>query len=307
MHERARGYADAVLEDVGSDIGVVAGELEGFAALLASSGDLRGALANPAVSVLSRRTIVDELLSGRVPAAVVALARFAVQEGAAADYEADLAGIVAAAAARRDGLVALEEWQLGRTAATERLDGYATAVLAGLDHQRLGDVEDDLFRFMRTVEGDDGLRTALTTNELSAPVRQALVSDLLRDRTSPQVARLASYAARWGRPRDYPLLVQGLVERVARETDRRVADVRAAVEMSEDERSRLATALSHFTGSQVEVRVTAQPELLGGFVASVGDMVVDASLRHRLETARELLLAPSTLSAQAPQRRPDEH
>ena len=307
MHERVRGYTDAVLEGVGTDIGEVAGQLEMFVSVLRSSEDLRGILANPSVPSATRRAIVEQLLTGKANPVVVALLRSAVQDGAGADYEADTEGIVAAAAARRDGMVPLEEWQLGRTAASERLDGYATAVLAPLDERGLGGVEDDLFRFMQIVEASEGLRVALSTNEVNAQARQAVVRELLSGRTTSEVARLAAYAARWGRPRDYLLHLRHLIDRVAGEANRRVADVRAAVELSDDARERLAAALSSFTGYQVAVRVTPQPDLLGGFVASVGDTVVDASLRRRLEEARELLFAPSPPSGAQARRPDDEH
>ena len=38
MHERVRGYTDAVLEELGRDTGTVAAELRGFVDLLAKLG-----------------------------------------------------------------------------------------------------------------------------------------------------------------------------------------------------------------------------------------------------------------------------
>jgi F-type H+-transporting ATPase subunit delta len=300
MYELVYGYADAVLEDTGRDIGIVAAELEAFVDLLASSGDLEGVMGNSSVPVAVRRNVVHELLAKKVSAPTLQLLSFAVQSGAAADYAQDVAGIAVAAAAKRDGKVRLDDAPLGRTAAAERVDGYATAVLGPVKERQLGNIEDELFRFTRIVEGNDDLRVALTTNELRAQDRQAIVRDLLARRASPESARLAAYSARTGRPRDYPLLLDGLVERVAKEAHRRVADVRTAAEMTQAERSRLAAALTRFAGYPVQLRVTPQPDLLGGFVASIGDMVLDASLRHRLEQARELLIAPAPPAAPSP-------
>jgi F-type H+-transporting ATPase subunit delta len=302
MLELVQGYADAVLEDRGRDIGTVAGELEAFAGLLATSGDLRGTLANTRVPLAVRRTVVQELLAKKVSAPTLQLLTFAVQAGAGADYGEDVTAVATAAAARRDGKVRLDEGPLGRTAAAERVDGYATAVLAALKERQLANIEDELFRFMRVVEGNDELNFALTTPELPAPVRRSIVSDLLARRASAESVRLAAYAAVVGRPRDYPVLLDSLVQRVANETNRRVADVRSAADMSDAEQARLAAALTRVTGYQVQVRVTPQPDLLGGFVASVGDIVVDASLRHRLEQARELLVAPAVLAGDNPAR-----
>ena len=110
---------------------------------------------------------------------------------------------------------------------------------------------------------------------------------------------MATYAARVGRPRDFPVLLGALVDFVAKEANRRVADVRSAIEMTAQQRARLAAALTSFTGYPVDVRVTPEPQLLGGFVANIGDIVIDASLRHRLELAREALLEPGRVAGAA--------
>lgn len=292
MQEKVLGYADAVLEDLGPAVAQAAAELEAFAGLLQASSELRGVLEGFAASVPERRSILRELLEGKVGTRVVDLVTFAVQSGPDADYAQDVAGVVGAAVAKRDGLVRLDEGPLGRTAAALRLDGYATAVLAGADRRRLGEVEDELFRFMRTVDANADLLGALTTSELPPALREGVVRDLLSPRASTESVRLACYAARIGRPRDYLVLLDALVERVASEAERRVADVRSALELTPSQRERLAAAISRYTGYQVEVRVTEEPWLLGGFVAYVGDTVVDASLRQRLRQAREVFLAP---------------
>jgi F-type H+-transporting ATPase subunit delta len=300
MHERVAGYTDAVLEDLGSKVGPVAGDLEAFLLLLEQSDDLRFALANSSASAAVRRAITQELLGKKLSRPTLDLLSFAVQSGPGADYVQDVAGIAAAAAARRDGMVARDEGPLGRTAAAQRLEGYATAVLSGVRGERhLGEVEDELFRFMMTVQGNDELSAVLTTAEVPDHLRQAVVRDLLARKATPATTRLAAYAVAVGRPRDYPVLLEGLVQRVAKEADRQVADVRSAVEMTGAQRSRLAAALTRFAGYQVDVRVSTEPRLLGGFVASVGDTVFDASLRRRLEQARSLLFAPSTSLGEA--------
>jgi len=301
VQERVLGYTDAVLESAGHEVARIATELKAFTDLLERAPELRAALGSTAISVPARRSIVRELLEGKVSEHTLALVSFAVQSGPGADFLADVAAVATAAAAKRDGAARLDEGPLGRVAASERLDGYAAAALAGADQGRLGEVEDELFRFMKTVEGNEALLGALTTAELPAAVRARVVSDLLGGRATSESAHLAAYAALVGRPRDYLALLAGLVERAAREADRRVADVRSAAEMTSGQRQRLAAAISRYVGSPVEVRVTVEPALLGGFVAQVGDTLLDASLRQRLRQARELLVAPATQPAGGPQ------
>lgn len=294
MRELVRGYADATFETAASELARVADELGALVLLLDSSGDLRSALASPGTPGPKRRAIVRELLAGKVLAATFEIVAFAVQTGAAGDFAQDVAALAAIAKARRDDEALPDEGPLGRTGALEKLEGYASAVLAPLRGQKaLGDVEDELFRFSRTVLGDDQLRVALTTSELPIVVRRSVVRDLLEPRARRESSRLAGYATVVGRPRDYVVLLEALVDVVAREADRRVADVRSAIEMTRAQRDRLAAALSDYAGHRVDVRVVTEPGLLGGFVATMGDTVIDGSLRHRLDMAREILASTS--------------
>jgi F-type H+-transporting ATPase subunit delta len=66
-----------------------------------------------------------------------------------------------------------------------------------------------------------------------------------------------------------------------------VAEVRSAVPLDEDQRTRLAAALGRATGRAVDVKVVIDPEVLGGVVAQVGDTVIDGSVRARLDELRE--------------------
>jgi F-type H+-transporting ATPase subunit delta len=297
VRERVRGYADAIFEASAGSIGKIAEELQGFSDLLASSTDLAWAMENPVTPVPTKRAIIQQLLGRKLSAQVLALVNFVLESSPGEEFGTDLVSLAAAGAARRDGMVLLDEGPLGRLGATERLDGYASAVLSSVrGERRLGDVEDELFRFMRIVEGNEQLRVALTTAELPATVRASVVVGLLTKRATQESARMAAYAARIGRPRDFPVLLGALVDLVAKEANRRVADVRSATELTDRQRSRLTTVLTSYTGYPVDVRVTADPQLLGGFVANIGDVVIDASLRHRVELAREALLEPGRVT-----------
>jgi F-type H+-transporting ATPase subunit delta len=50
---------------------------------------------------------------------------------------------------------------------------------------------------------------------------------------------------------------------------------------------RLARALGEAVGKQVEVKVVVDPTVLGGVMARVGDIVIDGTIRHRLEELKE--------------------
>jgi F-type H+-transporting ATPase subunit delta len=160
------------------------------------------------------------------------------------------------------------------------------------DDRGLTQVEEDLFRFLQIIDASVQLRTALSSREVSAGARKQLVEDLLSTRATPTTLSLASYATQVGRPRDYEDLLSFLVDRLSLESHKRMAEVRSAVEMDEQQQRDLSDALRRVVGYEVQLRVTVDPSLLGGFVATIGDTVVDASARHRLELLRDRLVLP---------------
>lgn len=66
-----------------------------------------------------------------------------------------------------------------------------------------------------------------------------------------------------------------------------IAEVVAAEELDEAGKSRLAKALSKRFGREVELRLSTDPTLLGGFVAKLESEVYDASVRGRMTRMRE--------------------
>jgi F-type H+-transporting ATPase subunit delta len=171
-----------------------------------------------------------------------------------------------------------------------RIDGYASALFEIAKAEgNLDEVEDELFRFARALEGSDELRYALTDELVPAERRQAIVEDLLGRKASHVTASLVSFVVGAGRGRDLPAIIAKLVERAASEKDRTVAEVRSAVALTEDQQHRLGAALANATGKQVEVKVVVDPSILGGLVATVGDTVIDGSVRTRLDQIRSIL------------------
>jgi F-type H+-transporting ATPase subunit delta len=73
----------------------------------------------------------------------------------------------------------------------------------------------------------------------------------------------------------------------ARQVNKEVAEVRSAIDLSDDQRQRLGAALANHLGKEVEVKVIVDPTVLGGIVAQVGDTVIDGSVRARLTKLRE--------------------
>ena len=80
------------------------------------------------------------------------------------------------------------------------------------------------------------------------------------------------------------------VELAAATRQHEVAEVRSAVAARRRRSSgELAEALSEATGKQIEVKVVVDEKVMGGLVATIGDTVIDGTVRHRLAQLKETI------------------
>jgi F-type H+-transporting ATPase subunit delta len=166
----------------------------------------------------------------------------------------------------------------------DRSHAYAEALLAvARSEGNLPEVEDELFRFARLLEANDELRTTLSDAQLPVSRRQQIVEDLLGGRASSTTTALVSMVVGTGRSRDLPGIIDELVKLSAAEGNKEVAEVRSAVDLTDDQKQRLAAALEAKTGKKIELKVIIDPTVLGGLVAQVGDTVIDGSIKSRLQ------------------------
>lgn len=175
-------------------------------------------------------------------------------------------------------------------ASDDRNDAYAAALLeVARAEGNLERVEAELYSMARAIEGSEELRSKLTDQALPVELRQGIVEDLLGEKAQPVTKALVSFVVGSGRARDLPAIIDLMVHRSAEERSEAVAEVRSAIPLDDSQQERLAAALSARTGQKVSVKVSVDPSILGGIVATIGDTVIDGSVRRRLEQLRETL------------------
>jgi F-type H+-transporting ATPase subunit delta len=303
LRQSIRGYTDGLIALAArpasggtpgwAALATVTSDIVAVRAVLAESEDLRRALSDPDIPLAARRGILHDLFGSRIDAATLRVLDFILGADRATESVDDLEWLSERLNAAAKRLEPVGDIVLGTKAAEERLDGYAAALLETVHGApALTALEDELFVFSQAVAGSEPLRQALTDREVPAPIRRKVVSDLLAGKAGAITASLAEYATQVGRPRDFEAFLGLLIDRVAAESNRRLADVRSAVELDDGQRAALATALGRAVGREVEVRVTVDPSVVAGFVATIGDTVVDGSARHQLELLKERLVSP---------------
>jgi F-type H+-transporting ATPase subunit delta len=174
--------------------------------------------------------------------------------------------------------------------ASERDKAYAAAIAAVARAEgELGAVQDELFSLARTLGGSEELLSTLTDPQLPASRRQQIVEDLLAGRVSKATLAVVSMVVAAGRARDLQGIADELVALGAAEGGRQVAVVRSAIDLTDDQKTRLAGALQVSLGTPVDVRVVIDPTVLGGLVAQVGDTVIDGTVRRRLDQLKQAI------------------
>jgi len=292
-----QGYLAAMEESLSADDGLAdaGAQLQSFAEIVEGNNALLLAVNDGSVPVPARRAVLDHLLEGKVRSEVARLVHQAVSVVPAGELVASfrwMATRLTQAAVRPGPEAAVpDEEILGRLGSRNRVSGYAAAVFEGCTVAELEEIEDQLFRFARTVESNRRLRLALGDRDLPVAVRQEVITDLLAGKALPATVRIATYAARGGRARDIVATLDTLVEDAARARGWRVARVAAAADVDDAQQRDLGDALARLAGNPVDLHLTVDPGLLGGVVVQVGDLLVDSSTRHRLDELKEHLLA----------------
>ncbi|MCI2239305.1 F0F1 ATP synthase subunit delta [Paenibacillus sp. TRM 82003] len=259
---RAQEVLEAQLAAEGADAGRTGEDLFAVTSLLDDSIGLRRALTDPAREGAAKAAFVRAVLGGKVsPAAVETVAALATGRWGAS----------------RDLADACEQLAVAAVAAQAERSGHLDAL------------EDELFRFSRTVAGDPALRDALADRTAPAANRAALVSRLLLGRATPEAVQLARRAASSPRGVRAERLLEEFVTVVARRREQMVAHVVSARPLSQEHHDRLSALLSRQYGRPVRLNVDVDPELVGGLRVSIGDDVIDGAVSTRLAEARRRL------------------
>jgi F-type H+-transporting ATPase subunit delta len=174
--------------------------------------------------------------------------------------------------------------------ADDTVRGYARALLAVAEAEGvLVRVQDELYALAKAVEAHADLRQSLTDAALPPENKKAVIFELVGERAHPLTSTLVGFLVEAGQSRRLGPIAEELAREAAERSEKRLAEVRSAVALTDTQRGRLEDALVKATGHPVELKVVVDPTVVGGVVARVGDEVFDGSVAGRLTDARHHL------------------
>ena len=164
---------------------------------------------------------------------------------------------------------------------------YARALFeAAKEHDVLDRVHDELGEFAEALDDDRSLQVFLFSPYFSSEEKREGVRKIVSDADERTLNFLELLAERHRMPAIY---------RIRREFDALWADenqllpvtVTSAVELDEGLVEDIGNRIQEQTGRKVELSSNVDPEVLGGLMVRVGNMVLDGTVRNRLERLRK--------------------
>jgi len=261
----SRASRDSVREVLATNPGdaELGEQMLAIATLLASQSTLRGSLGDPGSPAAQRIAIVESLLSGKISATALALAKDVVSR----------------------------RWSSGR----DLVEAFGTLGAEALFIQaetggRLDSVQNQLFDFSRAVAANGELQMVLGNPAVPGDQRAAVVNSLVEGRVENEAAILLKDAVQNPRGRRLDDALEELVELAAVRRKEILAQVRAAVELSAQQSERLATVLARIYSQPVQIQNIVDPTVIGGVSVTINDEIIDGTTVQRLEQARRLLV-----------------
>lgn len=250
--------------DESSNAAAIGDALFDIVEVLSTRPAVRRALVDAGRPAESREALARRLFDGKVVTGAVDVVAAAVQQRWArpSEFTAALAGL-----------------------------GVQAHLAAAESNERLGAVEDEVFRFGRTLRSESALRSALTDSAAPEGSKRQLIHRLLDGKAQPETIRLVDYAVNNRPAGSLENQLERITEQAAARGMRRVAIVHVAVPLNSDHAERLRRALSAQAGTPVQLNVVVEPGLVGGIKVELGDDVIDGTIAARLGEAHRRLAA----------------
>jgi F-type H+-transporting ATPase subunit delta len=169
----------------------------------------------------------------------------------------------------------------------EQLAIEAEATTANLSNE-LDRVEDELFETSQLIVDNFELRKALVGTG-TPEAKSALITEVLAKKASASTVRLAVALVTSLRGRSIEAAFADYLFGLANRRNRLIAVIRVAMDITDAQKSRLASAIEKQVGQPIRVNVQVDPSILGGVSVKFADELVDGSVSHRLAGAGRAL------------------
>jgi F-type H+-transporting ATPase subunit delta len=256
----ARIALDAAVKGVDAKTAsTLSSELFFITDVLGSNISVRRALTDPSRDAQSKSVFVKDLLASKVGAPALGL----LTEISALRWSG-----------ARDLVQVIEQLAIEAEASAANISG------------ELDRVEEEIFVVFNTITNSSELRKAFKTDAVQA--KSKLAQEILKN-ASPSTSKLLSHMVNSWRGRSIEATFADYQWALAARRNRVIALVKVAAPITQDQQTRLVTALTSKVGQPVRINIEIDPHVIGGVSVKFADEIVDGSISNRLAGAARAL------------------
>ena len=171
---------------------------------------------------------------------------------------------------------------------------YGTALYEAAEEEgRIEAVREDLGEFVQALDASAELRQFLAAEEISDLQKTEVLMEITEG-GDELVRNLLRVMVDKNRENEVPATYRAFVELVEEAEGIVHVEVVSAVPLTAPLQKALRGKVEAALNKKVELTMIVDEEIIGGLRLRIGDQVADATVRHRLERLRRLLVSPMT-------------
>jgi F-type H+-transporting ATPase subunit delta len=256
----ARIALDAAVKGVDAKTAsTLSSELFFITDVLGSNISVRRALTDPSRDAQSKSVFVKDLLASKVGAPALGL----LTEISALRWSG-----------AKDLVQVIEQLAIEAEASAANISG------------ELDRVEEEIFVVFNAITNSSELRKAFKSDAVQA--KSKLAQEILKN-ASASSSKLLSHMVNSWRGRSIEATFADYQWALAARRNRVIALVKVAAPLTQDQQTRLVTALTSKVGQPVRINIEIDPHVIGGVSVKFADEIVDGSISNRLAGAARAL------------------
>jgi len=257
----ARIALDAAVKGVDAKTAsTLSSELFFITDVLGSNISVRRALTDPSRDAQSKSVFVKDLLASKVGAPALGL----LTEISALRWSG-----------AKDLVQVIEQLAIEAEASAANISG------------ELDRVEEEIFVVFNAITNSSELRKAFKSDAVQA--KSKLAQEILKNASSSSSKLLSNMVNSW-RGRSIEATFADYQWALAARRNRVIALVKVAAPITQDQQTRLVTALTSKVGQPVRINIEIDPHVIGGVSVKFADEIVDGSISNRLAGAARALV-----------------
>ncbi|QQS36896.1 MAG: ATP synthase F1 subunit delta [Ignavibacteriales bacterium] len=168
---------------------------------------------------------------------------------------------------------------------------YASSLLeTSLEKRSLDIVYTDVDLIYKALKSSNELKRLLASPVIKAEAKAGILKEIFAGKVSSETTNFLNFVVEKNRID----LLQSIIEKFFELRNEKLGlvevEIKTAFEFTREQTDQLKKNLEHLTGKKVVLNFVLDTNVIGGFIARVGDSVYDASIQHQLDLLKKKFL-----------------